>query len=216
VSEARWKVAVHRAVEQANELEEGPVGVQMAFTVGPGVNWPGVWKPSLDGLSPVLGRSYPDRDWNPLDGRIVRLGLHKAVDPLYGREASMVVHANSAADDWPELAWLTGMTSDERQAFFEQHRAKLRLRAERTAAQRNPAARRPVRTPDLEDLGTGSVNIVIFRDDDRGYLAWVAANPRGFVMNIHRSLNPSDARVHRARCWTIAGEPTHGKIWTGP
>jgi hypothetical protein len=73
-----------------------------------------------------------------------------------------------------------------------------------------------VRTPDLEDLGTGSVNVVIFRDDDGGYLAWVAANSRGFVMNIRRSLNPSDARVHRARCWTIAGDPTHGKIWTGP
>lgn len=55
-----------------------------------------------------------------------------------------------------------------------------------------------------------------FRSDDVAYLAWVAAHPRGYVINIHRSLNASDARVHQADCHTITGEPARGNTWTGP
>ncbi|MGO8889662.1 MAG: hypothetical protein ACLP8X_30825 [Streptosporangiaceae bacterium] len=55
-----------------------------------------------------------------------------------------------------------------------------------------------------------------FRDDDRGYLAWTAAHPGGYVINIQRSLNPGDARLHRADCHTINGQPARGKTWTGP
>lgn len=53
-----------------------------------------------------------------------------------------------------------------------------------------------------------------FRDDDRGYLGWVAAHGHGYVINIQRSLNPSDARVHRADCYTINGQPPRGRTWT--
>ena len=55
-----------------------------------------------------------------------------------------------------------------------------------------------------------------FRDDDPGYLAWMAANPGGYVLNIQRSLNPGDARLHRAGCRTINGRPARGAAWTGP
>ena len=34
-----------------------------------------------------------------------------------------------------------------------------------------------------------------FRDDDRGYLTWTAAHPAGYVLNVQRDLNPSDARA---------------------
>ena len=52
-----------------------------------------------------------------------------------------------------------------------------------------------------------------FIDDDPGYLAWLAGNPDGYVINIRRSLNPGDARLHRAGCRTLA----NGKgPWTGP
>jgi hypothetical protein len=54
-----------------------------------------------------------------------------------------------------------------------------------------------------------------FRDDDPGYLSWVAANRDGYVMNIQRELNPSDARVHHAYCRTITGTPARGGPWTG-
>jgi hypothetical protein len=53
-----------------------------------------------------------------------------------------------------------------------------------------------------------------FRDDDRGYLAWTAAHPGGYVINIQHSLNPADARLHRADCHTINGQPARGRTWT--
>jgi hypothetical protein len=34
-----------------------------------------------------------------------------------------------------------------------------------------------------------------FRDDDVGYLAWLAAHPDGYVINIARSQNATEARV---------------------
>jgi hypothetical protein len=60
------------------------------------------------------------------------------------------------------------------------------------------------------------VSVDLFRDDDQGCAAWLAANVQGHVLNIQRSLNPSDARVHEADCRTITGTPTHGRTWTGP
>ena len=50
-----------------------------------------------------------------------------------------------------------------------------------------------------------------FRDDDRGYLNWVAAHGHGYVSNIQRSLNPAGARMHHANCYTISGQPPRGR-----
>ncbi len=55
-----------------------------------------------------------------------------------------------------------------------------------------------------------------FRGDDEGYLAWIAGNPGGYVINIGRSLATSDARLHHARCRTIGGVNPRGGAWTGP
>jgi hypothetical protein len=52
-----------------------------------------------------------------------------------------------------------------------------------------------------------------FCDDDAGYLRWLATNRSGYVINIQRGLNPSDARLHRAHCHWISGQkgpPTTG------
>lgn len=43
----------------------------------------------------------------------------------------------------------------------------------------------------------------LFRDDDRGYADWIAANPEGYVLNIQRSLNSRDARMHAASCRSL-------------
>jgi hypothetical protein len=59
------------------------------------------------------------------------------------------------------------------------------------------------------------VGVELFRDDEEGYAAWLAANARGYVLNIQRGLNPSDARMHRADCQTITGTPPRGRTWTG-
>jgi hypothetical protein len=54
-----------------------------------------------------------------------------------------------------------------------------------------------------------------FRDDDDGFRAWLAAHPDGYLINIARSLNATEARVHRAGCWTISGQNARGGGWTG-
>jgi hypothetical protein len=60
------------------------------------------------------------------------------------------------------------------------------------------------------------VSVELFRDNDEGYAAWLTANARGYVLNIQRTLNPSDARLHHASCRTITGTPPRGRTWTGP
>ena len=46
--------------------------------------------------------------------------------------------------------------------------------------------------------------VLLFQDDDLGYATWVTENPEGYVLNIQRSLNPSDARMHTASCEHLA------------
>lgn len=60
------------------------------------------------------------------------------------------------------------------------------------------------------------MSIQEFRDDDRGYVDWVATYGHGYVINISAGLNPSDAHLHTAACRTITGQPAHGNTWTGP
>lgn len=61
-----------------------------------------------------------------------------------------------------------------------------------------------------------SIEVEIFRDDDTGYLAWVAQHPHGFVLNTARNPRPDYLILHRASCRTITGRPTRGGPWTGP
>jgi hypothetical protein len=53
-----------------------------------------------------------------------------------------------------------------------------------------------------------------FRNDDEGYLSWVAAHSGGYVINIWPTLNPKDARLHHAACRKILGKPARVKSWT--
>jgi hypothetical protein len=55
-----------------------------------------------------------------------------------------------------------------------------------------------------------------FRDDDAGYLAWLASHPDGYVINIACSHRTPEARVHHADCRTISGKNPRGRVWTGP
>jgi hypothetical protein len=53
-----------------------------------------------------------------------------------------------------------------------------------------------------------------FIDDDAGYLAWLAANPAGYVLKCERSPRLGGARLHRASFPTIQGRPRNGGPWT--
>ncbi|MCW2938516.1 MAG: hypothetical protein JWN00_1501 [Actinomycetia bacterium] len=53
-----------------------------------------------------------------------------------------------------------------------------------------------------------------FIDDDPGYLAWLAANPSGFVLNSYRQPSRAYLMLHRATCRSISTLPTSGSTWT--
>jgi len=56
--------------------------------------------------------------------------------------------------------------------------------------------------------------IIEFVNDDGGYLAWLRDHPTGYVLNCEPNRKPTYLMLHRARCWTISGEPSSGRSWT--
>ena len=91
-----YKEQVRAAVVGAAEIPAGPVRLQIAFAVGPRRNWLNLWKPTIDALDPLLGRTRPDRDWHPQDGRIVDLGLHLTTEAALGNDVGLAIVAEPA------------------------------------------------------------------------------------------------------------------------
>ncbi len=46
--------------------------------------------------------------------------------------------------------------------------------------------------------------MIEFRDDEEEYLAWLSANPTGYVLNVRRRQSPSYVVLHRASCGSIS------------
>jgi hypothetical protein len=82
-----------------------------------------------------------------------------------------------------------------------------------SAAARRPATPFQWRTSVVENE---AMSVREFRDDDADYLAWIAAHPDGYVINIARNYYVTAARVHHADCWTINRQTASGNAWTGP
>jgi hypothetical protein len=59
-----------------------------------------------------------------------------------------------------------------------------------------------------------SGTVIDFDDDDQGYLRWVAAHPRGFVLNVRRRRDPGYVVLHRATCPSISATRV-GEAHTG-
>jgi hypothetical protein len=74
-------------------LPMGPVHLELSFVVGPQRNWLNLWKPTIDALGQILGHAPGATEWNPLDGRIVTLGLHNRVDPTVGKHVFIAIAA---------------------------------------------------------------------------------------------------------------------------
>jgi hypothetical protein len=91
-----FKEQVHAAVSVAAELPPGPLRLELAFAVSPRRNWLNLWKQTIDSLDPLLGRTYPDRAWNPRDGRITELGMHVTVDATLGNDVVVGIAAAPA------------------------------------------------------------------------------------------------------------------------
>ena len=59
-----------------------------------------------------------------------------------------------------------------------------------------------------------SEDIVRFERDDEGYLAWLAANPSGFVINCAPNPSTDYLVLHRASCMHISVSGTNMEHWT--
>jgi hypothetical protein len=92
-----YKEQVRAAVLAADEIPAGGVQLQLSFVVGPHRNWLSLWKPTIDALDPLLGRTRADRDWHPKDGRITDLGLHVDVDSSLGHDVMVTIAADQVA-----------------------------------------------------------------------------------------------------------------------
>ena len=86
-----YKQQVSTGLTDAAELPPGRIAVELAFVVGPRRNWLNLWKPTIDALDRLLGRTYPDREWHPRDGRITELGLHRTIDETLGNDVAITI-----------------------------------------------------------------------------------------------------------------------------
>ncbi len=191
-SSIAYKEEIHSAVAAADALPDGPVRLQLSFVVGPRRNWLNLWKQTIDALDPLLGRTRPDRAWHPRDGRITELGLHCTVDTAAGN--AVVVGIGAAVESTADA---TG-TGDVLPVTVAEVAADDPVTTGPGGPAQNPHDARE------------------FRDDDTGYLAWIAAHPNGYVINIARNHSVSAARLHLAHCRTISGQNPHHGAWTGP
>ncbi|KMO66835.1 hypothetical protein MCHUDSM44219_05709 [Mycolicibacterium chubuense] len=69
--------------------------MELSFVIG-NRGWLGLWKPTIDALDPILGRTYPDNPYHPLDGRITELGMHLTVDRALGYDVLIGITAAPA------------------------------------------------------------------------------------------------------------------------
>lgn len=135
----RWQEQVKAALQGAELLPPGPVGLQLSFRVHPRRGWVNLWKErttrsirSWDGRSPT----YP---YHPRDGRVVRLRPHVAVNPHVGWDVPFVIRARQASLDWPEVGWFASMSPESRVEWLRSHE----LRFSRPAKARHGTAEGP-------------------------------------------------------------------------
>jgi hypothetical protein len=92
---AAFKQQIHDQLTGAATLQDGPVSMQLGFTVGTGRNWLNLWRPAIDALGRILGSANPGRSWHPQDGRIVELGLHCSVNHAFANDVLITIEANT-------------------------------------------------------------------------------------------------------------------------
>lgn len=144
-----WKQDIQAQLRPVEALTDGPAALQLSFVVGPGRNWTNLWKQTIDTLDPILGPTLPGRDWHPRDGRVVRLGLHRATDPTAQHKVDVAVRWRLASLEWSELAWFASMSDEARERFLRAHRRRPLNEAIRSARVQDDDVRRG----GLDDIG---------------------------------------------------------------
>lgn len=107
-----YKEQIEEQLADQDLLPDGAVSLQLSFTVGPRRNWLNLWKPTIDALGRLLGRSDPGRPWHVDDGRVVELGMHCKVDAALGNDVVIAIAASSVdkAADLPRTRHSRGPT----------------------------------------------------------------------------------------------------------
>lgn len=90
------KEQIRAAVTRPTALPDGAVSLEISFAVGPSRNWHNLWKPAIDSLDPILGRTRDDKSWHPRDDRITELGLHVITDAGLGYDTVLTIAAKPA------------------------------------------------------------------------------------------------------------------------
>jgi hypothetical protein len=176
---AAWKKSLHEQIAQeVAEASPGALEMQVSFRVGPGRAWVNLWKQTFDALGPLLGLEDSRNPFHPLDGRIVRLGLHQTLDARMGFDVEVGLWWRPAG----------GVVDQAPSKLFERSAPAVGV----------PAPRREVPRPSAAAPEDGAT--IEFRNDDEGYLAWVVDHPHGYVVNTTRGHSRSYLKLHRAKC----------------
>ena len=205
-SESAWKYAVRDAVADAELIPAGPVGLQISLTVGPRRSWTALWKRTIDGLDAVLGRTYADRDWNPQDGRIVRLGLHVRTDHTLGHEVEATIWARPADMTWPELRWLASMDEAERSAYVAGHHATLHPAPRPRARSAGPPERALSGSAQPRPRGRPPGSIPVGLTELTTETEFDNAVAAGHVMLKTDTAGPPKIHIRPARCSGVTSE----------
>ena len=162
---------------------------ELSFVVGPRRNWLNLWKQTIDALDPCW--VVPGQIGHGIPRRPnQRAGLHCTVDQYVGEQG--------------------------RGGHLRIGRIRECYRGQFVDVPQSPVDEFIDVVPADALAGVDHhTRAHEFRDDDVGYLAWLAANPEGFAVNIARNYSVSAARVHHATCRTISGQNPHNGPWTG-
>jgi hypothetical protein len=87
-TEKSWKLRLNEFIESSgvDRISDGqPVEFHMAWRCSTRRNWVGLWKPTGDALSPILGY-IGKNSFNPNDDRITALNFHRIDDDTVGND----------------------------------------------------------------------------------------------------------------------------------
>lgn len=113
--------------------------------------------------------------------------------------------------------WTDETFMELRDRIFQERKQAIEIRREKELAlfatrPWEPAAPNP---PVTNGAPPATAEPITFADNDAAYLAWIAANPKGFVINALRTPKSGPVLLHRAACKFITGSPPNGNLWTG-
>ena len=201
-----WKVQIRDQVAaQCEPAPDGPLEMRISFRVGPSRQWNNVWKQSIDALGPILGLTMPSNPFHPLDGRIVRLGLHHTVAPELGFDVELGIW-------WRAAAGVVGDPSRSDARPEPSARAESAPRPPVAAPQRKPL---PTSPPSGSPAAGGSAaGVIVFKNDDAGYVRWIQAHPEGYVVNTTPKFSVKYLKLHRASCRHVSELQGDYSRWT--